>query len=130
MIVASVPITSAAAQSKANHSPIWAPLFVSQVSKCWKKPGAADNNAADIKAVFKIKLTEAGRLAEEPSLDSPAKSGYGRAYQESALRAINECQPYTLPTEYYDEWKHFMPVFTEPAGGSFDNRSLSICRGC
>jgi len=38
---------------------------------------------------------------------------YLRVYQESALRAIIECQPYNLPPAYFDEWKYFAPVFTE-----------------
>ena len=39
---------------------------------------------------------------------------YLKVYQESALRAIFECQPYRLPAAYFDEWKYFAPVFTEP----------------
>jgi hypothetical protein len=107
---ASIAIQPAAAQSNAHRASNWGAMFASQVSRCWIKPEAAGNNAAE--AVFKIRLTEAGRLAEEPSLDSSAASGYARAYQQSALRAINECQPYTLPIEHYDEWKYFMPVFS------------------
>jgi hypothetical protein len=36
-----------------------------------------------------------------------------RVYQESALRAIIECQPYNLPAAFFEEWKYFAPVFTE-----------------
>ena len=32
-------------------------------------------------------------------------SPYFRVYQESAQRAIIECQPYNLPAAYFDEWK-------------------------
>jgi colicin import membrane protein len=38
---------------------------------------------------------------------------YFRVYQESAMRAIIECQPYRLPAAYFDDWKFFEPVFTE-----------------
>ena len=41
------------------------------------------------------------------------RTPYLRVYQESALRAIIECQPYNLPAAYFDEWKYFEPVFTE-----------------
>jgi len=40
-------------------------------------------------------------------------SPYIRVYQESALRAIIECQPYKLPGALFEEWKSFEPVFTE-----------------
>ncbi|MBR0755990.1 cell envelope integrity protein TolA [Bradyrhizobium jicamae] len=111
---ASIPLQTAAAQSKPNHAANWGPMFRSQVSRCWSKPYVAGQNMAGIEAVFRIKLTQDGRLAEEPSLEKPAESGFLRAYQQSALRAINACQPYKLPIEYYDEWKLFEPVFIEP----------------
>jgi colicin import membrane protein len=38
---------------------------------------------------------------------------YLKVYQESALRAIIECQPYKLPAAFFEEWKYFAPVFTE-----------------
>ena len=42
-----------------------------------------------------------------------AGTPYLRVYQESALRAIIECQPYKLPAAFFEEWKYFAPVFTE-----------------
>jgi outer membrane biosynthesis protein TonB len=36
-----------------------------------------------------------------------------KPYQESAYRAIIECQPYNLPAAMYEEWKYFAPVFKE-----------------
>ena len=96
-----------------------------------------------MQAVFEIRLTREGRLVGQPlvsSESSPAATDYSKAYQKTALRAIIECQPYALPAEYYDEWKHFMPVFVEPSGtsnekgkrpaGLFATRTPSICRGC
>jgi len=29
------------------------------------------------------------------------------------LRAIIECQPYNLPAANFDDWRNFIPVFTE-----------------
>jgi hypothetical protein len=96
-----------------------------------------------MKVVLEIRLTREGRLVGEPLVSpesSPTASDSSKTYQKSALQAITECQPYTLPTEYYDNWKHFMPVFyavpvplkdkgKRPAG-LFDTRTPSICRGC
>jgi hypothetical protein len=96
-----------------------------------------------MKVALEINLTREGVLVGQPlvsSESSPTASDYSQAYQKSTLRAITECQPYTLPIEYYDQWKHFMPVFLEmpvspkgkgkPAAGLFDTRTPSICRGC
>ena len=52
----------------------------------------------------------AGRLAGS---GRNARDAVLRVYQESALRAIIECQPYNLPAAFFDEWKYFAPVFTE-----------------
>ena len=110
---ASIHIEPAAAQNKAQGASIWGPMFRDQVSRCWNKPNPAGESAAELKAIFRIKLNQDGRLAEEPSLEDPAESGYLRSYQQSALRAIHACQPYKLPIEYYEEWKHFEPAFLE-----------------
>ncbi|MTV16676.1 MULTISPECIES: hypothetical protein [Bradyrhizobium] len=90
-----------------------------------------------------IELTREGKLDGQPVVlpgSKPAMSGYAQAYQNSALRAITECQPYALPAEYYDQWKKFQPVFMdvpppatgkgEPADELSNTRKLSICRGC
>jgi hypothetical protein len=131
IIMASVVSSTSAAQRKANHAPVWGPMFKSQVERCWKKPYGGD---ATVEASFKIKLTRDGSLMEEPLADSPATSDYVTAYQKSAIKALNECQPYRLPIEYYDEWKYFVPIFSErdrkASDGLFSTRTPSICRGC
>ncbi|PDT71571.1 hypothetical protein CO675_36505 [Bradyrhizobium sp. C9] len=94
-----------------------------------------------MKVEIRIDLTREGRLDGQPVLgpgSAAATTDFARAYQESALRAITECQPYNLPVEYYDQWKKFTSVFLEtppgqtgkPAAGELDTRKLSICRGC
>ena len=142
--LAPIPIQPVAAQSSnVQNASIWGAMFKSQVEKCWKKPAPVGDEAANMKVVLEIRLTREGRLVEQPlvsSESSPTASDYSKAYQKSALRAIAECQPYTLPVEYYDQWKYFMPVFLEisvsPKGkgkqpaGLFDARTRSICRGC
>ena len=131
--LASVLIPPSAAQRKGSHSPAWGSMFKSQVERCWKKPYGGDA-AVNVEAAFKIKLTRDGLLMEQPVADTPATSEFDTAYQKSAVKALNECQPYKLPIEHYDEWKYFMPVFSEKKGkapdGLFPTRSPSICRGC
>ena len=106
-------------------------MFRSQVERCWKKPVGGD---ATVEAAFKINLTRDGLLAEQPVAENPAISDYHTEYQKSAVQALNACQPYKLPIEYYDEWKFFIPIFSERDRKAKDDlfypRNPSICRGC
>ena len=129
--IAFIPGSPSAAERKANHASVWGPVFRSQVERCWRKP---TGDEATVQAAFTIRLTRAGWLLEPPLPDGPASSDFATAYQNSAIKALNECQPYKLPIEYYDEWKHFAPVFSERKGKAADGllfgRTPSICRGC
>jgi outer membrane biosynthesis protein TonB len=96
----------------ADNSATWGALFQSQVERCWKKPyGGIEVQQSE--AAFAIKLKRDGTLEGMPVPEGTPATPYLRVYQESALRAIIECQPYNLPAAYFDEWKYFAPVFTE-----------------
>ena len=83
-----------------------------QVERCWKKPYGGIE-AQKVEAVFTIRLKRDGTLETMPVPLPGGSSPYFRVYQESAQRAIIECQPYNLPAAYFDEWKFFEPAFTE-----------------
>lgn len=96
----------------ADNSATWGALFQAQVERCWKKPyGGIEAQKSE--AAFAIKLKRDGTLESMPVPEGTPATPYLRVYQESALRAIIECQPYKLPAAYFDEWKYFAPVFTE-----------------
>ena len=96
----------------ADNSATWGTMFQSQVERCWKKPfGGIESQNPE--AVFEIKLKRDGTLESAPIPEGSPSTPYLRVYQESALRAIIECQPYNLPAAFFDEWKYFSPVFTE-----------------
>jgi outer membrane biosynthesis protein TonB len=96
----------------ADNSATWGALFQSQVERCWKKPyGGIESQNPE--AAFSIRLKRDGTLEGMPVPEGTPASPYLRVYQESALRAIIECQPYNLPAAYFEEWKYFAPVFTE-----------------
>ena len=88
-------------------------MFKSQVERCWKKPyGGIEAQMTE--AIFSIKLKRDGTLETHAGRgQQPVDARIFRVYQESALRAIIECQPYNLPAQFFDEWKFFEPVFTE-----------------
>jgi outer membrane biosynthesis protein TonB len=83
----------------ADNSATWGAMFQQQVERCWKKPFGG--------------IERDGTLEAPPTPEGSPATPYLRVYQESALRAIIECQPYHLPAAYFEEWKFFAPVFTE-----------------
>jgi outer membrane biosynthesis protein TonB len=96
----------------ADNSATWGAMFQSQVERCWKKPyGGIESQNPEV--AFEIKLKRDGTLETSPIPEGTPATPYLRVYQESALRAIIECQPYNLPAAYFEEWKYFAPVFTE-----------------
>ena len=95
-----------------DNSATWGSMFQQQVERCWKKPyGGIETQKPE--AAFAIRLKRDGRLEGMPVPEGTPTTPYLRLYQESALRAIIECQPYNLPAAYFEEWKYFAPVFTE-----------------
>ena len=96
----------------ADNSATWGAMFRRQVENCWKKPyGGIEQERPEV--AFNIRLKKDGMLEAMPSPDGTPSSPYARAYSESALRAIIQCQPYNLPAQFFDEWKAFTPVFQE-----------------
>jgi outer membrane biosynthesis protein TonB len=96
----------------ADNSATWGTMFQKQVERCWKKPyGGIESQNPE--AAFTIRLKRDGTLEGRPVPEGSPATPYLQVYQESALRAIIECQPYNLPPAYFDEWKYFTPVFTE-----------------
>ena len=96
----------------ADNSTTWISLFQSQVERCWKKPyGGIESQNPEV--AFSVKLKRDGTLEGMPVPEGTPATPYLRVYQESALRAIIECQPYNLPAANFDDWRNFIPVFTE-----------------
>jgi len=96
----------------ADNSATWGSMFKQQVERCWKKPyGGIESQKPE--AAFAIRLKRDGTLEGMPVPESSPATPYLRVYQESALRAIIECQPYNLPADSFEEWKYFTPVFND-----------------
>jgi len=89
----------------------WGRRFTSQVRRCWRQPFNYDREP--VRAIFEIKLTRAGQLDGAPKLLRPARTDYEKRYHASGLAAIIACQPYDLPQDHYDEWRHFEPIFQD-----------------
>lgn len=105
--------TASTVQPEPGTGSTWGLMFKSQVERCWKKPPYGSEETSVPEAAFAIRLKPDGTLQGMPVPEKSPTTPFGRAYQASALRAIFECQPYSLPAAYFDEWKYFAPVFTE-----------------
>ncbi len=67
---------------------------------------------------LKIFLNQDGTVARQPELiDTAGRAGsdpYFRAAAESAIRAVQVCAPYQLPTDKYDDWSEITINFRPP----------------
>jgi hypothetical protein len=79
--------------------------FKGHVKTCWTRPAGAPD-AKKLKAVVRVALGPDGQLTGKPVLLAASASLYGPALVESVMRALAQCQPYSvLPAEKYQEWK-------------------------
>jgi len=79
--------------------------FRNKLKQCWNPPVGAVN--ADKMIVdMTIRLKPDRTLASAPEVETSAHDAYSQAMIDSAVRAIIECQPYTMfsPAKY-DVWK-------------------------
>lgn len=90
----------------------WGQQFRSQVERCWKIPYGVTSKPPT--ATFTIRLRRDGTLEDKPTANEPPSTPYLGTFQESAIRAIVDCQPYKLPQASFDEWKLFSSSFTGP----------------
>ncbi|MBV8754025.1 MAG: hypothetical protein JO328_14280 [Hyphomicrobiales bacterium] len=75
-----------------------------QIRRCWNPPAGAAN-AQDLRVDMNVKLRIDGSLAAAPVLLERGSSPYFQVFAESALRAVERCQPYSLPVAKYEVWK-------------------------
>jgi colicin import membrane protein len=65
--------------------------------------GGAD--AQNVVVRIRVQFTPEGRLARSPEVLNPQNTPLFNAAAESALRAVQNCEPYPLPPSKYDAWK-------------------------
>ena len=86
--------------------------FRRHLKTCSKLP-AAVVSSDKIKIKLRVVMTPEGRLAAEPVLIEASASAKGPALMQSAIGALEACQPYAmLPADRYGEWKVLDLSFT------------------
>jgi hypothetical protein len=93
--------------------------FRRHLKTCLKLPGSIEPSDK-LRIVLRAFMTLEGKLATEPVLIEASASPKGPALMQSAIGALQSCQPYAmLPQDRYGEWKVLDLSFTPQdfAGG-------------
>lgn len=74
-----------------------------QIGRCWNIP-VGGLGADNIVVKIHIQLNKDGTLMRQPEIVNQGSSPFFRAASDAALRAVLQCQPYSLPPEKYGQW--------------------------
>jgi outer membrane biosynthesis protein TonB len=86
--------------------------FRRHLRTCSKLP-AALKGSDNVKVRLRVMMTPQGKLAAEPMLIEASASAKGPLLMQSAISALQACQPYAmLPVDRYGEWKVLDLSFT------------------
>jgi len=102
----------APASKVADVAPSLVTEFRRRLKTCAKLP-ASVAPSDKIKIKLRVFMTLEGKLAAEPILIEASASAKGPALMQSAIDALQACQPYAmLPADRYGEWKVLDLSFT------------------
>jgi hypothetical protein len=81
-----------------------------KIAQCWSPPpGGLGADAIIVK--LRLQLNEDGSLIGPPSVANSGSSPFFQAAADSAVRAVFQCQPYTLPQEKFSLWQDMILTF-------------------
>jgi outer membrane biosynthesis protein TonB len=81
-----------------------------KIAQCWSPPpGGLGADAIIVK--IRLQLNEDGSLVGYPSVANSGGSPFFEAAADSAVRAVFQCQPYTLPDGKYAVWRDMILNF-------------------
>lgn len=81
-----------------------------RIAQCWSPPPGG-LGADQIVVKLRLKLNEDGTLVGYPAIANRGSSPFFQAAADSAVRAVYQCQPYTLPSEKYALWRDMILNF-------------------
>jgi len=91
--------------------------FKTRLNNCWVTP-AGLAGAQGVNVAIRIQLDSRGNLSDKPELIRAPMSMSGPALQESAMQALQQCQPYNdLPIAKRERWK-VLDITFSPQGAS------------
>jgi colicin import membrane protein len=81
-----------------------------RIAQCWSPPPGG-LGADQIVVKLRLKLNEDGTLVGYPTIANRGASPFFQPAADSAVRAVYQCQPYTLPSEKYALWRDMILNF-------------------
>lgn len=91
----------------------WVGALQARIKQCWNVPaGVRDAENIEIRVYFELRKD--GSVAGMPRLLEGSRNAAGPAIAESAIRAIQQCQPYSFlpPQEYAGGWDRLDITFS------------------
>jgi outer membrane biosynthesis protein TonB len=82
----------------------------SRIAQCWSPPPGG-LGAEEIVVKLRLKLNEDGTLVGYPTVANNGSSPFFQAAADSAVRAVYQCQPYSLPSDKYALWRDMILNF-------------------
>ena len=110
------PVASAQPANAAPDARAMATLkqsIAGQIYRCWNVPPGSQGQTVDLH----ILLARDGSLVAAPEVRGQAGAPnalVGRAFAESAKRAVSRCAPLRLPAALYDQWRDIDPLHFDP----------------
>jgi outer membrane biosynthesis protein TonB len=81
-----------------------------RIAQCWSPPPGG-LGAEQIVIKVRLRLNEDGTLVGYPTVANSGSSLFFQAAADSAVRAVYQCQPYSLPSEKYALWRDMILNF-------------------
>jgi colicin import membrane protein len=81
-----------------------------RIAQCWSPPPGG-LGAEQIVVKLRLRLNEDGTLVGYPTIANRGASPFFQAAADSAVRAVYQCQPYSLPSEKYALWRDMILNF-------------------
>lgn len=81
-----------------------------RIAQCWSPPPGG-LGAGQIVVKLRLRLNEDGTLVGYPTIANRGASPFFQAAADSAVRAVYQCQPYTLPSDKYALWRDMILNF-------------------
>jgi colicin import membrane protein len=97
-------------QLSASELAILAQIIKSCVQSKWNVLGGGES-AQHTQVKLRLRFNPDGRLASEPQIMNPQNTPYFLAVRDSAVRAVQACEPYSLPPAKYEFWKDIVLNF-------------------
>jgi membrane protein involved in colicin uptake len=81
-----------------------------RIAQCWSPPPGG-LGAGQIVVKLRLKLNEDGTLVGYPTVANSGSSPFFQAAADSAVRAVYQCQPYSLPSDKFALWRDMILNF-------------------